>query len=392
MNTTHSLTLYGHTITLPTITQDYAAIRKIAAVRASAVIKKLQLVEQNALHLVAAFSKIRIERITLATQEIDYYYSQGRLLQADLDEALFRQQAEVTLQPMDTFEQQILTQFEEAKRTHNLAKINDEIFTKAMLARYYQTIYNTFISLHTVYVQLAADVKYDNAWALENLPFQQWQEVPIRLQAVQQQPTKENVIALLMADPYHPTHIALAYALFGNDNKELQHFLTAIGYTEAIELLPGCETAAILFGEHNAAVHLALIENPLFFTLVTENAFQTLEAAFDKAIEQFSDVLIPYLSQQVKQEKVLFAYTVRKSPILMLTKTGIRGKGRWFKTLDIPYEKINHCLIRDGLCQLNQTTIAIPHFEHEDDEVMTDLIGIMQVITAIRQKTAVPSL
>ena len=44
MNTTHSLTLYGHTITLPTITQDYAAIRKIAAVRASAVIKKLQLV------------------------------------------------------------------------------------------------------------------------------------------------------------------------------------------------------------------------------------------------------------------------------------------------------------------------------------------------------------
>lgn len=391
MNTTHSLTLYGHTITLPTITKDYAAIRKIAAVRASAIIKKLQLVEQNALHLVAAFSKIRTERVALATQEIDYYYSQGRLLQKDLEEVSFREQAAVTLQPMDTFEQKILTQFEEAKQTHNLAKINDEIFTKAMLAQYYQTIYNTFISLHTVYVQLAADVKYDNAWALENLPFQQWQEVPKRLQVVQQQPTKENVLALLMADPYHPTHIALAYALCGNDNEELQHFLTAIGYTEAIELLPGCETAATLFGEHNAAIHLALIENPLFFTLVTANAFQTLEVAFAKAIEQFSSALTPFLSQQVKQEAVLLAYTVRKSPILVLTKTGIRGKGRWFKAIDTAYEKINHCLIRDGLCQLNQTTIAVPHFEHEDDELMIDLIHMMQAITAIQQPSAVSS-
>lgn len=387
MNSTHSLTLYDQIIALPAITQDYAAIRKIAAVRASAVIKKLQIVEQNALHLVAAFSKIRTERLALATQEIDYYYSQGRLLQSDLEEASFRQQAEITLQPIATFEQQILAQFEEAKLTHNLAKINDEIFTKATFTHYYQIIYNAFISLHTVYVQVAADVKYDNDWELENLPFQDWKNVPKYLQAIKQQPTKEAVLALLMADPYHPTHIALAYALFGNRNEELAHFLTAIGYTEAIELLLGCETAATLFGEYNASIHLALIDNPLFFTLVTTNAFQSLESAVAKAIEQFSTVLAPFLSQQVKQEAVLLAYTVRKSPMLVLTKSGIRGKGRWFKSLDTSYEKITHCIIRDGLCQLNQTTIAVPHFEHEDDEVMTNLINMLQTFTVIPKKT-----
>lgn len=385
MISTHSVTLYKQQITVPTITQDYAAIRKIAAVRAHAVVKKLQLIGQHALHLVAAFSKIRTERALLMTQEIDYYYSQGRILDPTFDETTFRQQAAHALHPIDEFEQQITAQFDEATQTHNLTKINDEIFTPAMFERYDQTIYNALISLHIVYTKLAVDVKFDEAWLPENLPFQRWQEVPTLLQCLKQQPTRENVVALLLADPYNPVHVALAYALYGDDNQELQHFLTLIGYSEALDLLPGCATTAALFGEHNATIHLELVQNPLFFTLVTTNDFQSLETAFAAAIAQFSAATKPLLTQQLKQEAVLFAYIVRKSPVLVLTTTGIRGKGRWFKTIDVPYAAVQQLLIRDGLCQINHTTIATTHFEREDDALLSQLINMMQVITATQQ-------
>jgi hypothetical protein len=374
-----TLQLYGQSIVLPATTQAYGSIRRIATFRTKAVLKKLEEMAQQSLHLVAAFEKLCAERPLLVQHEIDYYLSQGKLLHNDLDEEDFRRDANEAIQLIAQFEAKVQQRFDEAKAAHNLKAINEHIFVPKTFENYYEIVQHALMNLHSVYMRYAAALKNEASWHPEALPFQQWADVKQCRQALKEQPSKERVIALLLADPYEPAHIALAYALYGNPNDELSLFLEQIGYPDAQTLLIGCEQARTLFGEKNAAIHLMNDQNPLFHALLQQQALVSLHTACAYAITQFSDLARSHLSQNAAQD-VLFAYTMRKSTVLTLSSTSLKGKGKWFKTIQVPYSGITKKQVRDGFCTINQTVINLPHFDRQDDILMLQLLQFMTTV------------
>lgn len=381
-----TLQLYGQPIVLPSTTQSYGAIRRIATFRTKAVLKKLEQIEKQALHLVAAFEALCAERPALVQNEIDYYLSQGKLLHNDLDEVAFQQDAMKAVQAIVQFEAKVQRLFDEAKATHDLKAINEHIFVPKTFENYYETIYHALMNLHSVYMRYAATLKNDPSWLPEALPFQRWQDAPPLIQSLKEQPSEEGVIALLLSDPYEPMHVAIAYALYGDTNYELSHFLDEIAYPEAQNLLTGCEQANALFGEKNAAIHLANYQNPLFHTLLQQGALTSLSDACAYTMTQFSELARPHLSQNVAQD-ILFAYSMRKSPVLTLSSTSLKGKGKWFKTIQTPYSSITKKQVRDGFCTINQTIINLPHFDRHDDVLMLQLLDLMTSIANAKPMT-----
>lgn len=379
MENDKTLQLYGQSIVLPATTQAYSSIRRIATFRTKAVLKKLKEMERQALHLVAAFEKICAERPLLVQHEIDYYLSQGKLLHNDLDEEAFRRDANEAVRLIAQFEAKVQQQFDEAKAAHHLKAINEHIFVPKTFENYYETVHHALMHLHSVYMRYAATLKNERSWHPEALPFQQWTDAKQCMQALKARPSKEGVIALLLSDPYEPAHIAIAYALYGNPNNELSIFLEEIGYPDAKDLLTGCEQARMLFGEKNAAIHLMNDQNPLFHAILQQGAFVSLDTACAYAITQFSELARTHLSQNVAQG-VLFAYTMRKNPVLTLSATSLKGKGKWFKTVQVPYSGITQKQVRDGFCTINQTVINLPHFDRHDDILMLQLLQMMTTV------------
>lgn len=374
-----TLQLYGQSVVLPATTQAYGAIRRIATFRTKAVLKKLEEMEQQSLHLVAAFEKLCAERPLLVQNEIDYYLSQGKLLHNDLNEEDFRRDANEAVQLIAHFEAKVQQRFEEAKAAHHLKAINEQIFVRKTFENYYDIIQHALMNLHSVYMRYAAVLKNDPSWLPEALPFQQWADVKQHLEVLKAQPSKERVIALLLADPYEPAHVAIAYALYGDPNQQLSLFLAEIGYPDAQNLLAGCEQASMLFGEKNATIHLMSGQNPLFHTLLQQRALVSLNTACAYVITQFSELARAHLSQNTAQD-VLFAYTMRKSTILTLSSTSLKGKGKWFKTIHVPYSGITQKQVRDGFCTINRSVINLPHFDRQDDLLMLQLLDFLTTV------------
>lgn len=371
--------LYGQTIQLPKTTKSYGAIRKVAMFRSKTVVTKLSNIEQQSLHLVAAFEKICVEKAAYIDHEIDYYVSQAKLLHTDLDETAFRQQSYESIFNIEQFEANVRQQFETAKSTHNLKAINEDIFTPFMFQQYYDTIYDALLQLHLVYMSYVALAKNDPSWAPNALPFQQWERAKEFVDVLKKTPSKQTVVTLLLTDPYEPIHVAIAYALYGDTDGELRTFLEEIAFTDVDDVLKRCEDAHTLFDDRNAMIHLESYENPLFRTLLQQDAFTSLTSLCAYVISQFSDTARPYLSQHEASD-ILFAYTIRKNTILSLTSTTLKGKGKWFRTIQVPYTDIRQQHIRDGLCAINQTIVHTPHFERQDDVLMMQLLQLLTVI------------
>lgn len=373
--------LYGQTIQLPKTTKSYSAIRKVAMFRSKTVVTKLSNIEQQALHLVAAFEKIRAEKAAYIDHEIDYYVSQVKLLHTDFDETVFRQQSYASILKIEQFEVNICTQFDLAKAMHHLKAINEEIFTPLMFQQYYDTIYYALLQLHIVYMTYVSHAKNDTAWAPEYLPFQRWTSAKQLIQKLKEKPSKQTVIQLLKVDPYEPIHIAIAYALYGDHNFELSAFLEEISFSNVRDMLKRCEDATALFGDENTRILLQNYENPLFRTLLQQDIFTSLASICAYVISQFSDAARPYLSQN-EASNILFAYTIRKNTVLSLTSTTLKGKGKWFRTIQVPYTDIRQQHIRDGLCAINQIIVHTPHFERQDDVLLTQLLQLLTIISA----------